>query len=79
MEVWVQGREGDTLWRLTSFNRTSRTAMRKAIVGVAVLRRSGGSFRLPATQRTAQGDCDIVTCHLMANGRQTDEISAGAE
>lgn len=74
VDVYVVGREGDELWRLTGLAKGGGSI----VVGAVVRRPGGGSFHLPETQHTPNGDCAIAKYHLIVRGKEVDSVEGAA-
>jgi hypothetical protein len=70
-EVWLEGKAGDTLTRLTDHGKHGE----RWTTGVALMRAHGLSPELPLTIRTAAGRCRIRRYHLLTSGVETDTLA----
>jgi hypothetical protein len=72
-EVWVSGKEGDSLIRLMHPQKYGRPIF----MGVALIHKNLTSSRVAIEVNTPEGRCGIVRWNLLVNGQQTDSLKRG--
>jgi hypothetical protein len=71
VEVWVEGKPGDHLFRLRNYNRRGKSWL----TGIAIVSPTGDRTELATEAKTDRGECRIERYHLLVNGQEVDSVA----